>query len=695
MTQRVTPLAVLLCGTAAFASVVPAAAQTYRVTNLSSLVSSGLVAGMNKSGQLAGNLPTPGNPLSFTGGGFFYSNGTLTLIPGIGGQSSYASAINNLGQVTGSSNNHAFIYSNGVTTDIGALPTIDVPPTDGVAVGLSINDSGQVTGYSITQPNSIYAYAYSATAFLYSNGVMTDLGIPGGTSTGRAINNAGEIAGGVGANGAKQPFIYKNGAVTLIGPPNSDQERGDIALATAINDAGDVVGRLVDGSKTPALFAFLYSNGAITDLTQLGPGASYLDQGTAINNVGQVLLQLNQVPYLYSGGVVKDLNSLIDPTNPLYRVALLQTGVAIHDDGSMLVNGTASYSNSTPTSYLLTPQTLIFSPTTLTFVQIVGTTSASQSVTITNQATAAASITSVTVSGDFFIATNNCAAQLAPSASCTLAVTFAPLAVDARTGTLTVTAGGDYLVSLYGIGAIGASLMSSAPTVTVGVPVTLTWASTTGAICTASGGASGDGWIGQLAASGTKSVTETATGNYTYMLNCTEGSQTAQGQAIVSDTVPTVSLSANPTNLTVGQPTTLTWTSSNAASCTASSDGAGDGWGGTKAVSGTASITESTVGLITYMLTCTSGPQSAQASAQVFNNAKPTGGGGTFDILTLVVLLGLLASAATQAPRARLTAEGSLASCKWRPDTGASRASTEGQKRPNSSRPVRSAVFPS
>jgi probable HAF family extracellular repeat protein len=642
-------LAALLCGAIGCASSLPTVAQTYRVNNLSALASGGLIVGMNKSGQMAGNLPTPGDPLSDSGGGFIYSNGTLSLIPGIGGQTSNASAINNLGQVTGASGNHAFIYSNGMTIDIGALPTIDNPPTDGISVGNSINDSGQVTGYSVTQPDSVYAIWYSSVAFLYSNGVMMDLGLAT-YSTGRAINNAGDIAGGIGANGAKQPFLYKNGVVTLIGPPNSDQERGDISFAAAINDAGDVVGGLVDGSKTPVFRAFLYSNGTITDLTQLGPGGSgsYLDRGTAINNVGQVLLQSGQVPYLYSGGVVQALSSLIDPTDPLVGV-VLKTGVQIYDDGSILVTGNPSVYNGTPTSYLLTAQTLSVTPAPLSFGnQAVGTTSASQLVTVKNNATTTIPINSVTVSGDF-VATNNCGATLAPGSSCTIGVTFSPTLVDTRTGTVVITADAIYNVSVSGTGTIVVNLTSSAPTVTVGLPVTLTWASVTqaGAFCTASGGSSGDGWIGQVAANGAMDVTEAAAGKFSYSLTCQAGSQSAVGQVVVTDTLPTVSLSANPTNLTVGQPTTLTWTSTDAASCTASSNGPGDGWTGPKATGGgTASITETTVGLITYTLICTSGPQTAHSSAQVFNNAKPAsggGGGGNMTPLSLVFLLGIFA----------------------------------------------------
>jgi hypothetical protein len=269
--------------------------------------------------------------------------------------------------------------------------------------------------------------------------------------------------------------------------------------------------------------------------------------------------------------------------------------------------------------------------------QVVGTASASQSVKVTSTGTGPAAIASSTT-GDF-AATSDCPASLVPGASCTIGLTFNPTAVDARTGALTVTAGAVYTVALSGTGTIAVSLASSASTVTVGVPITLTWTSASGATCTASGGGSGDGWSGNLPASGTASVTESATGTYHYTLHCTSGSQGDVGEAVVTDTVPSVSISANPTNLMFGQATTVTWSSTNAASCTASSNGAGDGWSGTKATSGTASIAETTVGMITLTLTCTSGPQSAHASTQIFNNAKPSsGGGGDLDILSLLAL---------------------------------------------------------
>lgn len=74
---------------------------------------------------------------------------------------------------------------------------------------------------------------------------------------------------------------------------------------------------------------------------------------------------------------------------------------------------------------------------------------------------------------------------------------------------------------------------------------------------------------------------------------------------------PTVTLSASPMNIASGDNSTLTWSSTNATSCSASG-----GWTGTMATSGTDSV--SPTGTTTYTLTCTGpGGTSSPASATV------------------------------------------------------------------------------
>jgi Astacin (Peptidase family M12A)/Divergent InlB B-repeat domain len=85
---------------------------------------------------------------------------------------------------------------------------------------------------------------------------------------------------------------------------------------------------------------------------------------------------------------------------------------------------------------------LTFAPTTLTFsAQTVDTASAAQTVTLTNNLSAAVSPT-ITGSGDFAAAPGGatpCGSTLAAKAQCTFSVTFTPSAVGTRTAAITVT----------------------------------------------------------------------------------------------------------------------------------------------------------------------------------------------------------------------------------------------------------------
>ncbi len=93
------------------------------------------------------------------------------------------------------------------------------------------------------------------------------------------------------------------------------------------------------------------------------------------------------------------------------------------------------------------------SPGALSFGSVVtGTTSAAQTVTVSNPTGSAASVSSISASGDFS-QTSTCGSSIAANGSCTVSVTFAPTATGSRTGTLTVNAGGvTNTVSLTGTG---------------------------------------------------------------------------------------------------------------------------------------------------------------------------------------------------------------------------------------------------
>ncbi len=99
-------------------------------------------------------------------------------------------------------------------------------------------------------------------------------------------------------------------------------------------------------------------------------------------------------------------------------------------------------------------------PTSLTFVsQTVGTTSASQSITLSNTGSAVLAIDSITITGtdaSEFNQTNGCSASLAADSSCTINVTFAPTTAGNATASVSFTddaAGSPQTVPLTGVGA--------------------------------------------------------------------------------------------------------------------------------------------------------------------------------------------------------------------------------------------------
>src|SRR5438067_271137 len=82
------------------------------------------------------------------------------------------------------------------------------------------------------------------------------------------------------------------------------------------------------------------------------------------------------------------------------------------------------------------------------------TTSAAQTVTLSNTGNAALTITGIAAIGDF-AQTTTCGASLAAGANCAVTVTFTPTATGARTGAVTFTdnaAGSPHTVTLSGAG---------------------------------------------------------------------------------------------------------------------------------------------------------------------------------------------------------------------------------------------------
>ena len=282
-----------------------------------------------------------------------WKNGVILDLGTLGGSVSSAVGINEHGQVAGFALNaipdpvsiydflifgsadgtqtRAFLWTDGVMQDLGTLGGPD-------AQSNFVNDQGQVAGFSYTDstPNPSTGIP-TLHPFLWQNGTMTDLGSLGGTLPGPepgALNNFGQVVGSLTLAGDQvfHPFLWTSpGPMQDLGTLG-----GDNAGARAINDAGEVVG-ISDLPGNHASHAFLWKNGVLADLGTL-PGDRF-SVPFAINSRNQVVGEscpqscenhLKNHAVLWENGSIFDLNSLIVNGHSGLRLTI---AIAINDNG--------------------------------------------------------------------------------------------------------------------------------------------------------------------------------------------------------------------------------------------------------------------------------------------------------------------------------------------------------------------------
>jgi probable HAF family extracellular repeat protein len=286
---------------------------------------------INALGQVAGSSLRSGNSITDA---VWWTGVTPTDLVGLGGRSSAGNGINDFGQVvglsylSGNSALHAVLWTGTTPTDLGTLGGPD-------SVANGINNSGQIVGSAWVNGSQQHAVRWTGTTH-----TPTDLGTPlgGPNSYGNAINASGQVAGAADLPDGRIGAVMWNGtAPTVLG---SLSATGD-SQAFGINTAGQIVGVSKPAFSSSSGHAVLWTGTTPTDLGTLGGVES---RAYAINDLGDVtgISQTtgtnSYVAFLYTGGTMYDLLSLVQPGSGITNLSVAG-GSNINNVGQIAAHG--------------------------------------------------------------------------------------------------------------------------------------------------------------------------------------------------------------------------------------------------------------------------------------------------------------------------------------------------------------------
>ena len=333
-----------------------AATMTYTVTDIGSFVGgTGTVAfAINNTGQIVGwgdtsSVDFMGNPAD---NAFIYKASSLIDLGTLGGDNSYSYGINGAGQAVGASHTgaydyfgspifHAFLYNKtGPLQDLGTLGGDN-------SYGEAINAFGTFVGQSDTAAQNSIAFVGSKSGL----SAVPGLGTQG--SEAFAINSHGQIVGqAYTASYDPQAFLYSGGMITNLGVFAGGQQ----SAAFSITDNGFIVGSAdvqnFSDPTSPYSHACLFNHGSLTDLGTLGGNRS----GAYGVNVFQQIVGYadrqstgNPQAFIYQNGVIQNLNDMVPTGTALH----LDQANAINNSGQIV--GYGSLSSGATHGFLLTP----------------------------------------------------------------------------------------------------------------------------------------------------------------------------------------------------------------------------------------------------------------------------------------------------------------------------------------------------
>ena len=313
--------------------------------------------------------------------------------------------------------------------------------------------------------------------FIVDNGVLTTNG------SGKAVFNLSTIPlGGMSGNvalsadgvssipGASSSFssstITTAGASSLTFTAGPATQPGTYIL-TALANSGDTTRTIALQVTVPATSIFLSTD--ILTFNNQAVGTASAAQTLTVTNTGSRSIAIRSIA-VNSGFI--ETNTCGTSLAAGKKCTIM---VTFSPKQLLAYTGTLILTDSDPTS----PQTVALTGTTvgspaITFSHkslsygagIFGTTSASQSVTLTNSGTALLALATISVTGadsHDFIQTNNCGSSLAIGALCTVTVTFDPTFTGSRTAGLTFADNAPLSPQTVGLAGTGEKALTVSP----------------------------------------------------------------------------------------------------------------------------------------------------------------------------------------------------------------------------------------
>ena len=302
-----------------------AAAPAYVAVPLGNLGGASIYGtGINARGQISGWADTDGSGAAHRHA-FLYSDGVLTNLGTLaGGTQSFGYAINDAAQVAGSSNSgnttslHAVIFQGGTILDLNVFLGAQV------SNAYAINAGGDAAGASRSGA-SFRAYRYSAAG----NAITTLSTFGGTTSQAYGINVFGALAGFAHTDAEDaHAFRYTDGG----GLVDLGTLGGRASIGYGIAPGGEVVGSAyLPGDLGPHAFI---DDGTMHDIGTLGGGSS---TAFSINAAGTIVgestdAQGSSRAFVYASGAMVDLNTVTSGLGG----STLTTATAVNDAGQIV-----------------------------------------------------------------------------------------------------------------------------------------------------------------------------------------------------------------------------------------------------------------------------------------------------------------------------------------------------------------------